>query len=153
MAAGVSFNNIKKIGIVGSGQMGNGIAQVASQSGYNVILQDISSEALQKAMATIANSCDRLMKKDLMTEGQKKELLGRIQTSTDMQSFKDCDVIIEAATENVDLKLKIFKNLDQIARPGALLATNTSSISITKIAAATQRPELVAGMHFMNPVP
>lgn len=153
MSQDISVSMIKKIGIVGSGQMGNGIAQVASQAGFKVVMIDISEEALKKAIGTIANSCDRLVKKALMTEEQKKNLLSQINTSTEIKSLSDCDVIIEAATENIDLKIKIFKSLDQVARQGALLVTNTSSISITQIAASTQRPELVAGMHFMNPVP
>ncbi len=142
-----------KIGIVGSGQMGNGIAQVAAQSGMDVIMFDISAAALQKGMTTISNSCDRLVKKGTMTEDQKKILLSRIQTVETMQALQPCDVVIEAATENVDLKLKIFKELDQIVQPQAILASNTSSISITRIAGVTRRPEKVAGMHFMNPVP
>jgi 3-hydroxybutyryl-CoA dehydrogenase len=142
-----------KIGVVGAGQMGNGIAQVGAQFGYEIVMSDISAQALEKGLATISGSCDRVIKKGNMTEEQKKTLLGRIKTSEGMQGLKDCDVVIEAATENVDLKLKIFKELDQICKPEALLASNTSSISITKIAAATKRPEKVAGMHFMNPVP
>ncbi len=144
---------IQTIGVVGGGQMGNGIAQVAASVGFQVRLMDISTAALEKALATISSSCDRLIKKEKMTEAQKKELLERIQTTTDMNALQDCDVVIEAATENVDLKLKIFAELDEIVKKGAILCTNTSSISITKIAAATKRPELVAGMHFMNPVP
>ena len=144
---------MKTVGVVGSGQMGNGIAQVAASAGLNVVMTDISQAAIDKGMATIAGSCDRLIKKEKMTDAQKKDLLGRIQTSTQMSALKDCDIVIEAATENIDLKLKIFAQLDEAVRKGAILCTNTSSISITKIAAATKRPELVAGMHFMNPVP
>ncbi|MEK6774022.1 MAG: 3-hydroxybutyryl-CoA dehydrogenase [Bdellovibrionota bacterium] len=145
--------NIKKIGVIGAGQMGNGIAQVAAQFGYSVVLTDVAAPSLEKAMQVIAGSCDRLVKKAVMTEDQKAELLKRIQTSTSLAELKSCDVIVEAATENLDLKLKIFKELDAIAKPEALLCSNTSSISITKIAAATKRPSQVAGMHFMNPVP
>ncbi len=145
--------NVQTIGVVGAGQMGNGIAQVAAGVGYKVIMVDIAQAALDKGMATISGSADRLIKKEKMTEAEKKTLLGNITTATDMSALKACDLIIEAATENVDLKLKIFKQLDEIAKPGALLATNTSSISVTKIAAVTKRPELVCGMHFMNPVP
>lgn len=145
--------NIQKVGVIGAGQMGNGIAQVAASVGFKVHMMDVSSQALEKGIATISNSCDRLIKKEKMSEGEKNELLGRIQTSTDMTFLKDCDIVIEAATENIDLKLKIFSQLDEIARDGAILCTNTSSISITKIAAATKRPHMVAGMHFMNPVP
>ncbi len=145
--------NIKKIGVIGAGQMGNGIAQVAAQFGYSVVLTDVAAASLEKAIQVIGSSCDRLVKKAVMTEDQKGELLKRIQTSTSLAELKSCDVIVEAATENLDLKLKIFKELDSIAKPEALLCSNTSSISITKIAAATKRPSQVAGMHFMNPVP
>lgn len=144
---------IQTIGVIGSGQMGNGIAQVCADKGYKVVLNDISAPALEKAMATIRSSCDRLIKKEAMTEVKKNELLARIQTSTQLGDLKDCDLVVEAATENIELKLKIFKQLDEIAKPSAILCSNTSSISITKIAAATRRPEKVAGMHFMNPVP
>ncbi|MFS4459786.1 3-hydroxybutyryl-CoA dehydrogenase [Bdellovibrio sp. HCB2-146] len=145
--------NIQLVGVVGAGQMGNGIAQVAAQFGFNVIMTDVSGAALEKGMATISGSCDRLVKKATMTEADKAALLGRIKTSQDLSALKECDIIIEAATENIDLKLKIFKDLDAVAKPAALLVSNTSSISITKIAGATKRPEQVAGMHFMNPVP
>lgn len=144
---------IQKLGVIGAGQMGNGIAQVAAASGYDVMLTDISEAALAKGVATISGSCDRLIKKEKMTEAQKAELLGRIKTSTETKAHAHCDFIVEAATENIDLKIKIFRELDQVAKQGAILCTNTSSISVTKIAAATKRPELVAGMHFMNPVP
>ncbi len=141
------------VGVIGAGQMGNGIAQVAASFGFSVVMSDISSAALEKGMNTISGSCDRLIKKGSMSEEQKKTLLGKIKTAEGLQALKDCDIVIEAATENVDLKLKIFKDLDQIVKPEALLVSNTSSISITKIAGATKRPEKVAGMHFMNPVP
>ncbi len=143
----------KNIGVVGSGQMGSGITQVCASKGLSVVMYDISSDALAKALAVIAKSCDRLIKKERMTEDAKATLLSNIKTSEDVESLKDCDIVIEAATENVDLKLKIFKTLDEVVKPGAYLCSNTSSISITKIAAATKRPELVCGMHFMNPVP
>ena len=149
----MSLSAIKTVGIVGAGQMGNGIAQTAANFDLNVILSDVSESALQKGMATIASSCDRLIKKGAMTEEKKQSLLGKIKTTTSLASLKEADLIIEAATENIDLKLKIFKDLDQVARPGVILASNTSSISITKIAAVTSRPSLVVGMHFMNPVP
>ena len=144
---------IKLVGVVGAGQMGNGIAQVCAQFGYSVIMMDVSGAALDKGLATISGSCDRLVKKGTMTESDKGALLGRIKTTSDTAGLKDCDIVIEAATENIDLKLKIFKELDANVQPGAILASNTSSISITKIAAVTKRPTLVAGMHFMNPVP
>lgn len=144
---------IEKLGVVGAGQMGNGIAQVFAAQGTSVVMVDISEAALEKGLATITKSCDRLLKKEKITEAQKEDLLKRIEVSTDMKAFAACDFIVEAATENLDLKLKIFQQLDEIAPKNAILCSNTSSISITKIAGATQRPELVAGMHFMNPVP
>ena len=145
--------SVNKMGVVGAGQMGNGIAQVAASVGLTVVMQDVSQASLDKGIATIAGSCDRLIKKEKMTEAAKKELLARITTSTDVKALADCDIVVEAATENVDLKLKIFAGLDEVVKKGAILCSNTSSISITKIAAATKRPELVCGMHFMNPVP
>jgi len=149
----VAGTTVQKLGVVGSGQMGNGIAQVAASVGINVVMMDVSEAALQKGLATIASSCDRLIKKEKMNEAQKKELLARIQGATDMKALAGCDFVVEAATENVDLKLKIFAQLDEVVQKNAILCSNTSSISITKIAAATKRPEKVAGMHFMNPVP
>lgn len=133
--------------------MGNGIAQVVAAHGMNVVMVDIAQAALDKGLATIASSCDRLIKKEAMTEAAKKDLLARIQTATELKAFAECDVVIEAIAENVELKLKTFRELDQVCKPQALLCSNTSSISITKIAAATKRPDKVAGMHFMNPVP
>lgn len=144
---------LQKIGVVGAGQMGNGIAQVAAGQGFSVVMMDVSQGALDKGMATISGSCDRLIKKQTLTEEQKQKLLAQIKTTTTVQDLKDCDIVIEAATENIDLKLKIFKDLDQAVKKEALLVSNTSSISITKIASVTSRPEKVAGMHFMNPVP
>ncbi len=144
---------VQKLGVVGAGQMGNGIAQVAASIGLPVVMVDVSEASLQKGLATIAGSCDRLIKKEKLTESQKTELLSRIKTASETKALTDCDFVIEAATENVDLKLKIFRDLDQVVNKNAILCTNTSSISITKIAAATSRPEKVAGMHFMNPVP
>lgn len=145
--------NIKKIGVVGAGQMGNGITQVAAACGYEVVMFDVSSAALDKGLTTIAGSCDRLIKKGTMIEDVKKALLGKVKSTTQLNDLKDCDFVVEAATENIDLKLKIFKDLDQTVKAGSILATNTSSISITKIAACTSRPDKVVGMHFMNPVP
>lgn len=145
--------NIKKIGVVGAGQMGNGITQVAAANGYEVVMFDVNNGALDKGLSTIAGSCDRLIKKGTMTEDAKKALLGNIKATTTLADLKDCDFVVEAATENIDLKLKIFKDLDQTVKAGSILASNTSSISITKIAAATSRPDKVVGMHFMNPVP
>jgi 3-hydroxybutyryl-CoA dehydrogenase len=144
---------IKSVGVVGAGQMGNGIAQVAAQNGFSVVMMDVSAAAVDKGLATISGSCDRIIKKGGMTESDKSALLGRIKGSQKIADLKDCDIVIEAATENLDLKIKIFKELDEIIKPSALLATNTSSLSITKIAGVTRRPDKVAGMHFMNPVP
>lgn len=143
----------QKVGVLGAGQMGNGIAQVVAAQGIPVRLVDVAQAALDKGIATIASSCDRLIKKEAMNEAQKKDLLGKITASTQVQDFKDCDFVIEAVAENIDLKVKIFKELDAVCPPKAILCSNTSSISITKIAAATKRPDKVAGMHFMNPVP
>ncbi len=143
----------EKVGIVGAGQMGNGIAQVVAGKNIQVVLADVSSEALEKALATISKSCDRLIKKEKISNADKESLLSKISCSTDMKDLADCDFVVEAATENVDLKLKIFSSLDKICKKEAILCSNTSSISITKIAASTGRPEQVCGMHFMNPVP
>ena len=144
---------MNKIGVVGAGQMGNGIAQVVASKGLKVVIMDLQPPALEKGLATIAQSCDRLIKRELMSSAEKEKLMSLIQTTTELKGLADCDMVIEAATESVDLKLKIFKSLDEVVKKEALLCTNTSSISITKIAAATHRPEMVAGMHFMNPVP
>ncbi len=142
-----------RVGILGAGQMGNGIAQVVAAQGIPVRMIDIAQAALDKGVATIGSSCDRLIKKGAMTDAQKKDLLAKVSVSTSLQDFKDCDFVIEAIAENIDLKLKVFKELDSICGPKAILCSNTSSISITKIAGATKRPDKVAGMHFMNPVP
>lgn len=147
------FMEIQTLGVVGAGQMGNGIAQVAAASGMRVIMSDISQEALQKGMGTIHNSCERLLKKGVMSEEEKTQILTRIEPHVGLSPLRGADFIVEAATENVDLKLKIFRELDGLARPGVILSSNTSSISITRIAGATKRPDRVAGMHFMNPVP
>ena len=143
---------MNKLGVLGAGQMGSGIAQVFAAIGQDVVLVDISEQALEKGLAAINKSCDRLIKKEKLTEQKKKNLLSRIVSSTDKGSFGDCDFIIEAVTEDLKLKLEIFRELDEITAKNALLCSNTSSISITKIASVTKRPEQVAGMHFMNPV-
>ena len=144
----------QKIAVVGAGAMGNGIAHVFAQTGFSVRLIDLSQDALDRARTTIGRNLDRLIKKERLTEADKDATLNRIQTFTDMKAgVADADLVVEAATENIDLKLKIFGQLDAAAPAHAILATNTSSISITKIAAATQRPGQVIGMHFMNPVP
>ncbi len=145
---------IKNISVIGAGTMGNGIAHVFAQSGFTVTLIDVSAPQLEKAIATITKNLDRQISKGSLTEEQKATALKNITTVTDVAAgVKDADLVVEAATENVELKLKIFQLMDQAAPAGCILATNTSSISITKIAAATKRPELVIGMHFMNPVP
>lgn len=144
---------VETIGVLGAGQMGSGIAQVFAAKNFQVKLVDISSAMLKTALAGISGSCDRLIKKSMMTEEQKKNLLEKISTGERLEDFKSCDFVVEAVSENLNLKLEIFKKLDEITAKEAILTSNTSSISITKIAAATKRPERVAGMHFMNPVP
>lgn len=145
---------MEKIAVIGAGTMGNGIAHVFAMKGYAVNLIDISSDALQKAINTIERNLDRMVAKERISEADKNATLQNIQTFTDMsEALSDRDLIVEAATENTDLKLKIFKQIDELAPDNTILASNTSSISITKIAAVTKRPEKVIGMHFMNPVP
>ena len=145
---------MKNITVIGAGTMGNGIAHTFAQTGFNVKLVDISEEALKKAISTIDKNLDRMVKKEKISIDDKNNTLSNISTHTDLQqAVKGCDIVVEAATENIDLKLKIFSQLDEICDLDTILATNTSSISITKIAAATKRPDKVIGMHFMNPVP
>jgi 3-hydroxybutyryl-CoA dehydrogenase len=143
---------IKHIFVIGAGTMGNGIAQVAATSGYQVTCMDVQPAALEKAKAAIAKSTSKLLEKEKMTTEQKANA-DAIQYVSNMDTMKDADFVIEAATENPELKFKIFKDMDANAREGVILASNTSSISITKIAAQTRRSESVIGMHFMNPVP
>jgi 3-hydroxybutyryl-CoA dehydrogenase len=143
---------IKHIFVIGAGTMGNGIAQVAATSGYEVTCMDVMPAALEKARATIAKSTAKLLEKGTLTQEQ-KDLAEIINYVADMSTLQDADFVIEAATENPELKFKIFKDIDAAAREDVILASNTSSISITKIAAATKRPDKVIGMHFMNPVP
>lgn len=145
---------MKNIAVIGSGTMGNGIAHVFAQYGYAVALIDIAEEPLKKALATIEKNLDRQVSKQLITEATKKQSLDNIKIFTNTaEGVKHADLVVEAAAENSDLKLKIFKDLDSFCRPEAILASNTSSISITKIASVTKRPDKVIGMHFMNPVP
>ena len=145
---------MKKIAVIGAGTMGNGIAHVFAQEGFKVSLVDVSQDQLNRAIATITKNLDRQVAKGAATEEIKSTALQYIQTNTSLAAgVKDAELVIEAATENVDLKLNIFKQIDEHASPDCILATNTSSISITKIAAVTSRPEKVIGMHFMNPVP
>jgi 3-hydroxybutyryl-CoA dehydrogenase len=143
---------INSIFVAGAGTMGNGIAQVAATSGYQVTMMDVVPGQVERAQVMIAKSVERLVGKGVITEQQRQAALS-IKTSTTLEGAAGADLLIEAATENPELKLKLFKELDQLAKPGAILASNTSSISITKIAAATKRPDKVIGMHFMNPVP
>ena len=142
-----------KVAVVGAGTMGNGISQALAVAGIDVVMTDIAQAQLERAVATVSGSLDRLVKKDRMSAEQKAAALARIRTSTDVGAIKDCGLVIEAATENLPLKLKIFAQLDELAPAGAVIASNTSSISITRLAAATQRPDKVIGMHFFNPVP
>jgi len=145
---------MKNIAVIGAGTMGNGIAHTFAQSGFNVQLIDISEVSLEKGMATISKNLDRMVAKEKISEANKKSTLENITTFTSIPGgVKQADLVVEAATENVDLKLKIFKQLDEYCDEDTILASNTSSISITQIAAVTSRPEKVIGMHFMNPVP
>jgi 3-hydroxybutyryl-CoA dehydrogenase len=146
-------SDIDTIGVIGAGQMGNGIAHVAAFAGYEVVLNDISDAALQRARATIEKNLGRQLKKEHITQAQADATLGRLRFSVDQAPLRGAQLIIEAATENVELKHRIFEGLCKAADPAALLASNTSSISITAIAAHTDRPERTMGMHFMNPVP
>ncbi len=144
--------NIRNLFVIGAGTMGSGIAQTAAVCGYHVTMMDISTEQLARGQAAIARSVDKLLGKETITPAQKEAAL-QIEATHSLEGVSQADLVIEAATENTDLKLKLFRELDQAARPETILATNTSSISITKIGGATRRPEKVVGMHFMNPVP
>ncbi|MFK0377356.1 3-hydroxybutyryl-CoA dehydrogenase [Pandoraea sp. NPDC090278] len=144
---------IQHVGIIGAGTMGNGIAQACAVAGLPVTMVDISDAAVQKGVATIAGSLDRLIKKDKLTAADKDAALARITTSTDYAALGTADIVIEAATENFDLKVKILKQLEGAVKEGAILASNTSSISITKLAAVVANPDQFIGMHFFNPVP
>jgi len=141
------------IGVVGAGTMGNGIAQVAARAGYDVILHDVQEEFIQRGFAAIEKSLQRDVDKERISADRKKEIVGQIRSTTDLGAFSEASFVIEAVVEDLAVKTQVFKMLDQIAPPDAILASNTSSISITKLAAATSRPDKVIGMHFMNPVP
>lgn len=141
------------IGVIGAGTMGNGIAQTAAANNFEVVMCDIKSEYVEKGLQNIGKSLDRFVKKEMITEENKNEILGRINTTTDLNDLQDCALIVEAATENFDIKKQIFEKLDEITGENSILSSNTSSISITKIAATTKRPDKVIGMHFFNPVP
>ncbi|MBP2229453.1 3-hydroxybutyryl-CoA dehydrogenase [Azospirillum agricola] len=147
------MSTIKTIGIIGAGQMGSGIAQVCAQAGYDVVISDISDEVIAKSLAAVGRNLDRQVQKGKLAEADKAAALARITTGTDLSVFTDADLVIEAATENEALKRDILKKLVPHLKPEALIATNTSSISITRLAAATDRPAKFIGMHFMNPVP
>jgi 3-hydroxybutyryl-CoA dehydrogenase len=144
---------IETVGIIGAGTMGNGIAQICAAAGVPVVMVDISDAAVQRGLATVGSSLERLVKKEKMTAADREAALGRIAGTTDRSKLAACDLVIEAATENEELKLKILKELSATLNPRALIATNTSSISITRLATATDRPERFIGMHFFNPVP
>ncbi len=145
--------NIKTIGVIGAGTMGNGITQVCAAAGLKVVMQDIGEAQVERGLATITGSLDRLIKKEKINAEDKQSSLANIETTTSLEKLADADIVIEAATENEALKLDIFKQLDAICKPEAILASNTSSISLTRIAGVTTRAAQVIGMHFMNPVP
>jgi 3-hydroxybutyryl-CoA dehydrogenase len=144
---------IKNVFVIGAGVMGNGIAQVSAEAGYNVTMMDIKEEFLNKGMATIEKNLDRKIKRGTIQESDKAAAIARIKTTLDIKDAKDADLVIEAAPEEMELKKNIFKQLDEICKESAILGTNTSSLPISSIAAATKRPEKVIGIHFMNPVP
>ena len=144
---------IQKVGVIGAGTMGNGIAHVFARSGFKVVLCDVEQRFLERGIATITKNLDREVAKNKITAADKETALGRIEAVTDRARLAECDFIVEAATEKFEIKTEIFRDLDRLARPEVILASNTSSISITKLAALTKRPEKVIGMHFFNPVP
>jgi len=144
---------IRNIGVIGAGQMGSGIAEVGISSGFNVLLRDINQEVVEKGRARIAGDLERRVEKGKMTPQEKENILRRLSTTIRLEDFKDCDIVIEAATERVPLKGEIFKGLDEMTPKETILASNTSSISITRIGSFTRKPERVIGMHFFNPVP
>jgi len=147
------MSTLGKIGVIGAGTMGNGIAQACAVAGLDVVMVDIAESAVTRGQATIASSLDRLLKKEKITAADKDAAVKRIQGTTRYEALQSCDLIIEAATENEELKVKLLRQVDALARPDVILATNTSSISITRLAAATSRPGKFIGMHFFNPVP
>ena len=144
---------VQRVGVVGAGTMGNGIAHVFARSGYSVTLCDIEQKYLERGLATIAKNLDREVAKNKITEAQKSETLKRIEPTVDRSRLEGCDLVVEAASEKLEIKSELFRDLDRVCRPEVILASNTSSISITKLAAVTNRPQTVIGMHFFNPVP
>ncbi|MBS3905652.1 MAG: 3-hydroxybutyryl-CoA dehydrogenase [Syntrophaceae bacterium] len=144
---------IKKVGVIGAGQMGSGIAEVAIASGFNVLMRDVSQDAVEKGRMRIITDLDRRVQKGKMTAEEKEETIQRLSITVKMEDFRDCDFIIEAAVENIPLKWEIFKKLEEVAGPKTILASNTSSISITRIASVTRKPDRVIGIHFFNPAP
>jgi 3-hydroxybutyryl-CoA dehydrogenase len=145
--------NIQKVGVIGAGTMGNGIAHVFARSGFSVVLCDVEQRFLERGLATITKNLEREVAKNKITVADKETALGRIESVTDRARVGECDFVIEAATEKFEVKMEIFRDLDRLARPEVILASNTSSISITKLAGLTKRPDKVIGMHFFNPVP
>lgn len=144
---------MKTIGVLGTGTMGAGIIQILAQNGYNVVLRARRQTSVDRGLATVEKGLARLVKKEKITEDDKAEIMGRVKGSTDIQIIKDADLVIEAATEDLEAKKALFKELDELCKPQAIIATNTSALSITEIAAATNRPDKIIGMHFFNPVP
>ncbi len=144
---------MKTIGVLGTGTMGAGIIQILAQNGYNVVLRARRQTSVDRGLATVEKGLAKLVKKEKITEADKAEIMGRVKGSTDIQIIKDADLVIEAATEDLEAKKALFKELDELCKPGAIIATNTSALSITEIAAATERPDKIIGMHFFNPVP
>jgi 3-hydroxybutyryl-CoA dehydrogenase len=145
--------DVKVFGVIGAGQMGNGIAHVAATAGLQVIMNDVKQEFVDKGLKTIESNLARAVSKGKMTEDEKSQIIGRIRPSIDLADFRDADFVVEAIIEDLELKRAVFRTLDEVVSPGRVLASNTSSISITKLAASTKRPEKFIGMHFMNPVP
>lgn len=144
---------MKTIGVLGTGTMGAGIIQILAQNGYNVVLRARRQTSVDRGLATVEKGLAKLVKKEKITEADKAEIMGRVKGSTDIQIIKDADLVIEAATEDLEAKKALFKELDELCKPEAIIATNTSALSITEIAAATERPDKIIGMHFFNPVP
>jgi 3-hydroxybutyryl-CoA dehydrogenase len=144
---------ISNIGIVGAGTMGSGISQVAALTGYDIVMQDVSDEATSRGLGTIDKSLQRLVDREKITADAKDAAIRKIRTTTDLSDLADCDLVIEAATENMDLKLDLFEEIDKVSHPETIIASNTSSLSLTKLASVSNRPDKVIGMHFFNPVP